>query len=237
MRVVPEKADGRADHGSAKDRQLTHQGHALQFKVVGKNHVAAYIRENSERARRDDGAADGEAVQPVGQVDGVGGAHQDEDHEDHKGQECEETQVRNGAGPVPLHVGAQGFEKWHGQGCGEHLELGETSQRHSHRGCGQALPKELGLRRKTETAAPDHLDVVVGKADSSESQSGEDDDPDKGIGRVGPQHRRQQNGDDDEHSAHGGRAGFLQVRLRPVFANVLADLELAQLLNHVRADE
>ncbi len=36
----------------------------------------------------------------------------------------------------------------------------------------------------------------------------------------------------DEHAAHGGRAGLLQVRLRPVLANVLADLELAQLLDH-----
>ena len=82
-----------------------------------------------------------------------------------------------------------------------------------------------------------HLDVVVGKTDGAEGQRGKDRDPDKGIGGIGPQHRGQQNGDDDEHAAHGGRAGFFQVRLRPVFADVLADLELAQLLNHLGPDE
>jgi hypothetical protein len=34
-----------------------------------------------------------------------------------------------------------------------------------------------------------------------------------------------------------GVPDFLQVRLRPVFADVLADLELAQLLDHPRPDE
>ena len=43
--------------------------------------------------------------------------------------------------------------------------------------------------------------------------------------------------DADEHAAHGGRAGFFQMRLRPVFADELADLELAQLLNDPGADE
>ncbi len=52
----------------------------------------------------------------------------------------------------------------------------------------------------------------------------------KGIGGVGPEHRGQQNRNDDEHAAHGGRAGLFQMRLRAVVAHVLADLELAQLL-------
>ncbi len=39
------------------------------------------------------------------------------------------------------------------------------------------------------------------------------------------------------NTAHGGRAGFFLVRLGAVFADVLADLEFAQLLDDVRADE
>ena len=62
-------------------------------------------------------------------------------------------------------------------------------------------------------------------------------DPDERVGGIGPQQGGQQDGDDDEHAAHGGRAGFLLVRLRAVFADVLADLEFAQLLDDVRADE
>jgi len=49
-------------------------------------------------------------------------------------------------------------------------------------------------------------------------------------------HRGQQDGDTDEDTAHGGRARFLKWT-EAVLANVLANLELAQLLNHVRPDE
>ena len=79
--VVPEKADGGADHGAAEDGELADDGHALQFEVVGEDDVAADVGEHGERAGRDDGAADGEAVEAVGEVDGVGGAHQNEDDE------------------------------------------------------------------------------------------------------------------------------------------------------------
>ena len=70
--VVPEKADGGADHGSAEDGQFADEGHALQFEVVGKDDVAADVGEHGERAGGDDGAADGESVEAVGEVDGVG---------------------------------------------------------------------------------------------------------------------------------------------------------------------
>ena len=77
MGVVPEKADGGADHGAAEDGQLAHHGHALEFEVVGKDDVAADVGEHGQRAGGDDGAADGQPVQPVGQVDGIGGKDQD----------------------------------------------------------------------------------------------------------------------------------------------------------------
>ena len=47
------------------------QWHALQFEVVGEDDVAADISEHGERAGGDDGAADGESVESVGEVDGV----------------------------------------------------------------------------------------------------------------------------------------------------------------------
>ena len=99
--VVPEKADGGADHGAAEDGELGDFGHVLEFEVVGKDDVAADIGEHGERAGGDDGAADGEAVKAVGQVDGVGGADEDKDDKDDKGQKGKEAQVGNGAGPMP----------------------------------------------------------------------------------------------------------------------------------------
>src|SRR6185437_10656034 len=41
----------------------------------------------------------------------------------------------------------------------------------------------------------------------------------------------------DQHTTHGWRSRFLEVRLRPILAHKLADLELTQLLDHPRPDE
>ena len=131
----------------------------------------------------------------------------------------------------------QGLDERDAQLRGEQLELREHDERDGDAGRGHRLPEELGARGEAEVAALDHLDVVVGESDGAEGERGTNGDPDEGIGRIGPEHRGQQDGDDDEDAAHGGRAGFFLVRLRAVFADVLADLEFAQLLDHVGADE
>ena len=88
------------------------QGHALQFEVVGEDDVAADIGEHGERAGGDDGAADGESVEAVGEVDGVRGAHQNEDDERDEGHKGQQAEMRQGAGPeVPLQVGMTGFDE------------------------------------------------------------------------------------------------------------------------------
>ena len=133
--------------------------------------------------------------------------------------------------------GRKDLDEGHGQLRGEHSELREHDERNGDAGSGERLPEQLGACREAEIAALDDLDVVVGETDGAESERGKDGDPDKGVGRIGPEYGGQQNGDDDEHSAHGGSAGFLLVRLRAVFADVLADLEFAQLLDDVGADE
>ena len=120
---------------------------------------------------------------------------------------------------------------------GKPTELGECNEGCGNAGGDQTLPEELGARGEAEIAAADDLDVVVGKTDGAESERGTDGDPDEWIGGIGPEDSGQKNGDDDEHSAHGGGAGFFEVRLRAVFADVLADLEFAELLDDVGADE
>jgi len=101
----------------------------------------------------------------------------------------------------------------------------------------QPLIEELGARCQAQAAPLDDLDVVVGKTDGAKGKRGTNGNPDEGVGGVGPEHGGQQDGDADEHAAHRRSAGLLQVRLRPVFAHVLANLKLMQLLNHPGADE
>ena len=68
--------------------------HLLQLKIVGENRVAADVGEHRQRTGGNQRAADGESVKPVRQVDGVGGAHQHEDHKDDERQKRERPQMR-----------------------------------------------------------------------------------------------------------------------------------------------
>src|SRR6202043_2896964 len=102
---VPEEADAGADNGAAEDGELADQGHALQLEVVGEDDVAADVGEHGERAGGDDGAADGQAVEAVGEVDGVAGAGDDDHHEEDEGQKVQPVHVGDDAEPVPGEVG------------------------------------------------------------------------------------------------------------------------------------
>ena len=87
----------------------------LEFEVIGKDDVAADIGEHGERAGGDDGAADGQPVEAVGKVDGVGGADQHKDDKDDEGQKRQKAQVRDGAKPMPLQVGTPALDERHSQ--------------------------------------------------------------------------------------------------------------------------
>ena len=146
--------------------------------------------------------------------------------------------MRNCAGPdVPQQVGVPAFNKGYSQLRGEKLELLQNHQRNCHRSPGNSLPQQFGARSEAQAAFLNHFDVVVGEADCAKGHRGDDRNPYERVGQIRPKQCGQQNCNSNQHSAHGGRAGLRQMRLRPVVANVLADLKLAQLLNHPWADE
>src|SRR5260370_35256803 len=72
MRVVPKKAQRRADKGTAEHRQLANLGDVLNVQEGGPAEVAAHVGQYRQGARGDNRAADGEAVQPVREAHGVG---------------------------------------------------------------------------------------------------------------------------------------------------------------------
>src|SRR5712675_2241855 len=78
MRVVPEKTQCRANQRTAKNGQFSDAGDVLDFEVGGPAKIAADVSEDGESACRDYGAADGQAVQAVGEIYGVRGAHDDD---------------------------------------------------------------------------------------------------------------------------------------------------------------
>ena len=145
--------------------------------------------------------------------------------------------MRNRRGPVPEHVWTKAFDKRHRHLSGKHFELRQSHQRGGHSSGRHALINQLGACREPEAAALDHLDIIVGKTNGAECECRAHRDPHQRIGGISPQHRRQQNCNRDQHPAHGRRAGLFQMGLRPVVANILADLKFAQFLNDIRSDE
>ena len=83
-RVEPEEAQARADHRAAEHRQLAGAGDVVDLQIVGEHDVAGEIGDQAEGRRRDHHRHDGEAVEPVGEVDRIAGADDDEGAEDHE---------------------------------------------------------------------------------------------------------------------------------------------------------
>src|ERR1700722_1387847 len=134
-------------------------------------------------------------------------------------------------------VGTKALEKRHHQmgGVDTLASHGEEYDGNSH--SGNDLQTDLLHRGKAEIPPLNDFDVIIGKANRAESEHGAHDQPDERFGKIAPQQCGQKDGDAYEHSAHGWRAGLLLVVFGTVFADVLADLKLAQLLNDERPDQ
>ena len=102
---------------------------------------------------------------------------------------------------------------------------------------GRDLQAEFGACGQAQIAAVRHLGVIVGESDGGEGAGGEYGNPDEAVAQVRPQQRRNDNRDDDQQSAHGGRARFFLVSLGTLFANVLPDLEFAQTVDDQRTHD
>ena len=98
------------------------------------------------------------------------------------------------------------------------------------------LPQHLVARPQTVVRAPYDLQVVVGEADRAEAGRGDHRDPDVRVGEIGPEQCRDQRRRQDQQAAHRRRPGLGAVGLRPVLADHLADLELAQAADHDRPE-
>ena len=141
-------------------------------------------------------------------------------------QEGIDDQVR----PKVLH------ERHHQPRRVEALPL-QHHQRDRDRAADDELQQQLLARGQPEVALVRDLGVIVRKPDGAKRHRREHHEPDEGIRQVAPQQRRNQDGDADQHAAHRGRAALLLVALRTFFADVLADLKLAQPINDKRPDQ
>ena len=80
-RVEPQEAEAGADQGAADDGKLAGALHVVDLQVAREVGVARQVGDQAEGGGGDHHRHDGEAVEAVGEVDGVAGAGDDEDAE------------------------------------------------------------------------------------------------------------------------------------------------------------
>src|SRR5438094_2078648 len=88
-RVEPQKAQPGADQGGEQHGKLAGTRDVMEIEIVGEDGVADHVGDQAEHRRCHDHRSDRQAVEAVGQVDGIGGAHHDQDGE---GDEAGETE-------------------------------------------------------------------------------------------------------------------------------------------------
>jgi len=94
MGVIPEEANGRADHGAAENRQLRDLGNLGNLQVVSEQGMSTDVGQHGQRPGRDHGAANRQAVEAVGEVHGIARTDDDDHHEDQERNEGYRPKMR-----------------------------------------------------------------------------------------------------------------------------------------------
>jgi hypothetical protein len=165
---------------------------------------------------------DRQAIEAVGQVDGVAGADDDQIAQDDEADD-------------PQRIG-DGLEEGNDQ-----LELCRPAcaqaEVERHQQADRRLPEVLPACRQAPRIAIDHFLPVVVPADAAEAHGDDQYHPDVAIAEVAPQQRGDDDGDQDQGAAHGRRPRLDQVRLRTIVPHRLADLLRRQPADHARSGD
>ena len=176
------------------------------MQIGGDLDVTGQVAEDHVKGRGDGHRADGQTVQAVGEVHGVGAAHDDKDGEGNE----EPAQIR-------LHR----LEEGHRQGGAVGRAEIEPQRRHQGH---QGLPHQLTPAAEALIMLLDDLEIIVIKTDEAEAEGHQDQHPDVGIVQFRPEEGGGQGGEDDHQAAHGGGAVFGEMGLGAFLPDGLADL-------------
>src|SRR6185312_3772692 len=161
--------------------------------------------------------AGGEPVEPVGQVHARGRAGDDEVDED--GIEDPEVDLRIDD-PQPQRV----------------LQAGALRRGQPQADRDRDRRQQLRATAQAERAAPHDLRVVVGEADRR-ARDRRAEDADRLPVVVREDQERQRDGGEDDQAAHRRRSRLRVMALRPLLADVLPELALADERDELRAQE
>jgi hypothetical protein len=147
--IIPEKTDARPDNGAAENGELARSRHIGDLQVTGDLDVACKVGEEQIGHEAGNGRTDGQPVQPVGEIDGIGRADDDEGGK----QNIPEPQI-----------GQNGFEKGNRYvGCEIRLNVQDETDKQ----CQQNLPGQPHPSRNASAAFVQQFSVIVHEADEA----------------------------------------------------------------------
>src|SRR5579862_491668 len=217
--VEPEEAEARRRERAAEDRELARARDVRDLEVLGDLRVARGVGEDRVRPARDHDGSDREPVEPVGQVDGVRRA----DDDDRAEGDVPEPQIR-------VHVLQEGHREMP-------AVLGHEVDPRRREPRDRELEEKANPTRDPGRAPSPYLRVVVEEADQAVADGDEQRDPDVDVVQVGEEYRREHEREDDEHAAHRRRAGLGGVVRWTVAADRLPDLERREPPDERRPEE
>src|ERR1022692_582046 len=168
MRVVPQEADASPGHGAAEHGEFAGARIARQLQVLGELRVAAGIGEDGESAGGDHHEADGEAIEPVGEVNGVGAEHHHQRHEDAEGRDAEHVSPRVGHHLRHQQGWLEALEKRDVHGGTEIAPGAHEEQGGGETEAHDELVYQLAFAADSEIAPIGDFGVVVQKTDPAE---------------------------------------------------------------------
>src|SRR5256885_11663239 len=165
MRVGPKKAERSADERAAKNGKFTDARDVLNFEIVRPAVVAADISEHGERACSNDGAADGEAVETVGEIDGVGRAGNDDCDKDQKGKKCERPKMFGVDERMDDEVRMHALQEWEDELRGVSAVRRQNEKRRADDEADKDLQREFPFGGEAQVALFGNLELVVNESD------------------------------------------------------------------------
>ena len=217
--VIPEKSHTSPYDSATEHSQLSASGHILNLKIVGDLDVSRDVRQDHVGGCRHDHRADGKAIQAIGQVDGIGGAYDDQ---------CSKENV------TPSQIGVDPLEKWNAH---MRVKIRPGVKKSPHNQPNEHLRQQLGPPPQPLAMFFPLHQVVVHKSDGTITDGDKEHDPDKEIGQVTPKQGGRNNGKQDQQPPHRGGTRFCCVSGRALIPHVLAHAVLRQFSYHPRPKE
>ena len=158
----------------------------LDVEVIRQHRVARDVSQRGKRRRCDKRAANGQAIETVGQIDRVRGSDNNDPNNEQKRQISEEPE-RCRKQPVDEQIGSKRLEERNRQRRDVQLQVRQVQEINADADGDQSLESDLFASREAKRTAPDNFQIIVRESNGAKRKSRENGNPDVACAQIRPQ--------------------------------------------------